>query len=70
MEKRTDQEIEKIIDVKCACHDDDEEECETCGGTGVVTTMERVYPNEPHMAPIGEEPCPDCSDKGIDSDYE
>ena len=49
---------------------DDEEECETCGGTGVITTMERVYPNEPHMAPIGEEPCPDCSDKGIDSDCE
>jgi len=37
-----------------------EKVCETCGGTGEITTMERVYPNEPHMAPVGTAPCPDC----------
>lgn len=37
------------------------EVCETCDGTGEVTTMEYVYPGEPHMAPIGTAPCPDCS---------
>lgn len=41
---------------------EEEEVCSTCGGTGIVATMERVYPNEPHMAPIGESPCPDCQD--------
>jgi len=34
-----------------------EEVCADCGGTGEVTTMERVYPNEPHMAPIGTMNC-------------
>lgn len=50
-----DKEIEYLIDAK-----EEEEVCETCGGTGEVTTMEAVYPNEPHMAPIGSAPCPDC----------
>lgn len=31
--------------------------CEHCGGTGEVTTMEQVYPNEPHYAPIGTRDC-------------
>lgn len=34
-----------------------EEDCPDCGGTGEVTVMERVYPNEPHMAPIGTAKC-------------
>lgn len=38
-----------------------EEPCETCGGEGEVSTMEQVYPGEPHMAPIGTAPCPDCN---------
>lgn len=37
-----------------------EEVCAECGGTGEVTTMERVYANEPHTAPIGTAPCPVC----------
>jgi hypothetical protein len=32
-------------------------DCEECGGTGEVRTMEQVYPNEPHMADIGSQPC-------------
>lgn len=35
-------------------------DCETCKDTREVTTMESVYPNEPHQAPIGSSPCPDC----------
>lgn len=31
--------------------------CEFCGGEGEVTTMEYVYPGEPHMAPIGTRTC-------------
>lgn len=42
-----------------------EEVCETCGGDRVVSAMEQVYAGEPHMADIGEQPCPDCS---IDED--
>lgn len=37
--------------------DTTEDVCLDCGGTGEVTTMERVYPNEPHMAPIGTMKC-------------
>lgn len=55
----TDKEIEFLIDAK-------EDECETCGGTGEVSTMERVYANEPHMADVGTGPCPDCRDQGDD----
>lgn len=65
---RTDQDIEKLIDSDQT--DEEEEVCETCGGSGVVTTMEAVYPNEPHMAPIGEENCPDCNSRGDIDDYE
>lgn len=40
--------------------DQEEKKCETCGGTGFVDKMEQVYAGEPHMAPTGSEPCPDC----------
>lgn len=43
------------------------EVCVHCLGTGEVTTMERVYPGEPHMAPIGTEPCI-CQKKNHDHD--
>lgn len=32
--------------------------CPDCLGSGEVSTMERVYANEPHMADIGVAPCP------------
>jgi hypothetical protein len=35
--------------------------CKTCGGTREVSTMERVYSNEPHMADVGSIKCPDCN---------
>lgn len=35
----------------------EEEECEYCGGEGVVVADAPVYPDEPHMAPIAEVPC-------------
>ena len=35
----------------------EEGECAECGGTGEVDAMEQVYPNEPHMAPIGTQKC-------------
>lgn len=44
--------------------------CETCGGKGWVRTMGRVYANEPHMADVDEEPCPDCSPIGGDDEFE
>lgn len=31
--------------------------CVECGGTGKVPRMEAVYPNEPHMADVGEQKC-------------
>ncbi|MFA6158866.1 MAG: hypothetical protein WC763_04590 [Candidatus Paceibacterota bacterium] len=34
-----------------------EDVCEYCLGAGEVTVDERVYPGEPHMAPIGTEKC-------------
>ena len=34
-----------------------EEPCSVCGGTGEVEVMERVYPGEPHIAPIGSQKC-------------
>lgn len=33
------------------------EECDICGGTGEVTTMEPVYAGEPHTAPVGSRRC-------------
>jgi hypothetical protein len=32
-------------------------DCPYCGGTGEISTMERVYADEPHMAMIGSHPC-------------
>lgn len=49
---------------------EEEDVCETCGGTGVVSTMEQVYPGEPHYAPIGECACPDCSASYSEDDYD
>lgn len=41
---------------------EDDEVCEICGGVNGehedISTMESVYPNEPHMADIGSRPCP------------
>lgn len=43
---------------KCPkCLSDIEEVCEMCLGEGEVTTMERVYAGEPHVAPIGTRKC-------------
>jgi len=47
----------------------DEEVCETCGGTGEVSAMEAVYPGEPHMADVGTQPCPDCCGGDTEDDY-
>jgi DnaJ-class molecular chaperone len=47
-----------------------EKVCETCGGEGVISKMEAVYPGEPHMADIGEQPCPDCSGGDTEDDYD
>jgi hypothetical protein len=52
-----------IGDTQCeACGGDGREVCEYCGGVDGehedVTTMEQVYPGEPHMADIGTAPCP------------
>lgn len=40
---------------------EEDEVCETCGGTGEVSQIEQVYPNEPHTADVGTAPCPDCN---------
>lgn len=50
--------------------DEESEVCETCGGTGEVDRMEAVYPGEPHMASIDTQPCPDCSIRNDEDDYE
>jgi hypothetical protein len=34
-----------------------EEECEICGGTGEVSILEQVWPNEPQVAPVGTRKC-------------
>ena len=34
-----------------------EEVCAHCLGTGEVSSMEQVYPNEPHRADIGTQKC-------------
>ncbi len=36
--------------------------CASCFGTGEVVKGERVYANEPHIADIGVEQCPDCGE--------
>jgi len=44
--------------------------CQTCGGTGEVSAMGYVYPGEPHMADIDTAPCPDCQHHDpLDDDY-
>jgi hypothetical protein len=47
---------------KTPMHTEEKEECEFCGGIDGehedITTMEQVWPGEPHMAPIGTQPCP------------
>ena len=43
----------KILSGECKV----EEPCAVCGGTGEVEIMERVYPGEPHTAPIGSQKC-------------
>lgn len=35
--------------------------CATCGGSGEVSSMENVYPGEPHQANVGTSNCPDCT---------
>ena len=52
------------VGCNCECGEWHEDTCQTCRGTGEVATMERVYPNEPHMADVGSGPCPDCRDQG------
>lgn len=46
--------------------------CEICGGINgkheEISTMEAVYPNEPHMADIGSSPCPNSLRDPDDSD--
>lgn len=54
---------------------EDEEVCELCGGKNglheEVSTMEAVYPGEPHMADIGSAPCPNSLTlDGDDDDYD
>lgn len=34
-----------------------EKECEICGGTGEVSSMEQVWADEPHMADVGTRKC-------------
>jgi hypothetical protein len=49
-----------------------EQVCQLCAGTGEIITMEYVYPNEPHVAPIGTAPCPECQypdDEDEDDEY-
>lgn len=36
---------------------EDNSTCPICGGEGMVTVMEYVYPGEPHMAPVGSSKC-------------
>lgn len=53
---------------KCKKECEVEDVCYFCLGTGETTEMEQVYPNEPHMAPIGTRKC-DCQIKEKD-DYD
>ncbi len=45
------------VGCNCECGEYHEDVCPDCGGTGEVTTMDRVYLGEPHMAPVGTEKC-------------
>jgi len=42
--------------------------CEECNGIGEVSTMERVWANEPHMAPVGSAICANCIGSGEEID--
>jgi len=44
------------------------EKCLDCNGIGEVSTMERVYSNEPHTAPVGSETCANCEGSGFELD--
>lgn len=52
--------IDIYICEKCKQECEVDEVCDICEGTGKVSVSEQVYPNEPHMADIGEGPC-ECS---------
>ena len=43
-------------------------QCEECNGIGEVSTMEIVWPNEPHIADIGTEKCANCFGTGEEPD--
>lgn len=42
--------------------------CLECNGIGEIATMEQVYPNEPHYAPLGSRICPYCKGTGKTDD--
>lgn len=44
--------------------------CETCGGSSEVSSMESVYPGEPHQADVGTSKCPDCAPEPDNDDGE
>jgi len=41
-------------------------ECLDCKGIGEVSTMERVYNDDIHLAPVGIETCQNCSGTGLE----
>lgn len=66
--------VDELEDGKYECWDcgkvcEVEEVCADCGGTGEVDTMEQVYANEPHMAPIGTRKCI-CRLQSNDDDHD
>jgi len=50
------------------CSECFKEKCMDCNGIGEVSTMERVYANEPHMASVGSETCENCQGSGFELD--
>lgn len=56
----------------CCSEGKEEEVCELCGGKDgeheEVSSMEAVYPGEPHMADIGSRPCPNYQPNEEDYD--
>lgn len=50
----------------------EENVCELCGGKDGehedISTMEAVYPGEPHMADVGSRPCPNLEANEEDHD--
>ena len=42
--------------------------CKECNGIGEVSTMEKVWANEPHMAPVGSAVCANCIGSGEEMD--